>query len=323
MSDSITAKVFRYDPSVDGAPYYSTYEVPWDDDGSGTMTGLQVLNYIYENEEPIVVDYNCRGGLCGRCGMVIDGKPCLACHTSLDAGEHTFEPLGDLPVIRDLMVDRAPFMQKFVASEVAKKTVEPIAGAGNLDFDLYWNTFERLNSCRECMCCYEACPALTERNDWDFVGPGAMMQIAYRALDPYDEGDRVKQAVFSGLWRCDLCGKCMLVCPAQIDHVGLLTQLQTMAEQQGLKPTDPSAFPSAPVEKQEPAAEADASAPAFNGVNPEEIMANLCGDCHEASELMAYKVDAATAESRAKSHASSAAALSEEQQAALIAQFTE
>lgn len=323
MSDSITAKVFRYDPSVDGAPYYSTYEVPWDDDGSGTMTGLQVLNYIYENEEPIVVDYNCRGGLCGRCGMVIDGKPCLACHTSLDAGEHTFEPLGDLPVIRDLMVDRAPFMQKFVASEVAKKTVEPIAGAGNLDFDLYWNTFERLNSCRECMCCYEACPALTERNDWDFVGPGAMMQIAYRALDPYDEGDRVKQAVFSGLWRCDLCGKCMLVCPAQIDHVGLLTQLQTMAEQQGLKPTDPSAFPSAPVEKQEPAAEADASAPAFNGVNPEEIMANLCGDCHEASELMAYKVDAATAESRVKSHASSAAALSEEQQAALIAQFTE
>lgn len=322
MADSITAKVFRYDPTVDEKPYYSTYEVPWDDeDGSGFMTGLQVLNYIFENEEPIVVDYNCRGGLCGRCGMVIDGKPCLACHTSLQSGEHTFEPLGDLPIIRDLMVDRTSYLQKFVESDIAKQTVNPITKADDLDFDLYWSTFERLNYCRECMCCYDICPALSERNDWDFVGPGAMMQVAYRALDPHDEGDRVRQAVFSGLWRCDLCGKCSLVCPAQIDHVGILTQLQALAEQQGLKPTDPAAFPSPVVNPSK--AETSSVGASYDGTDSEGIFAHLCSDCHETSELQAFKTDAVSAEKRVAGHASSAAVLTEEQKQALIAQFTQ
>ena len=60
MTSTITANVFRYDPSLDEAPYYVTYEVRMDEDNdTETMTGLQVLNYIYENIEPIVVDYNC------------------------------------------------------------------------------------------------------------------------------------------------------------------------------------------------------------------------------------------------------------------------
>ena len=236
--EAIIAKVFRYDPSVDAEPYYKTYEVPWQEDPSGFMTGLQVLHYIYENIEPIAYDFNCRGSLCGRCSMVIDGKPGLACYTPLQPGEHTFEPLESLPIVRDLIVDRAPYMQKFVEADVSKKTVNPVTQSDPIDYDLYWNTLERLNNCRECMCCYDVCPALQERNKWEFVGPGAMMQIAMRHLDPYDEEDRVRQAVFSGVWNCDLCGECTSVCPAQIEHTRLIGLLQEAAAEQGLKPDE-------------------------------------------------------------------------------------
>lgn len=67
----ITVK--RYDPSKDNAPYDVTYEVPHDDE---YMTLLQALVYIHENEEPLAFDFSCRGRMCGRCAMMLDGKRC-------------------------------------------------------------------------------------------------------------------------------------------------------------------------------------------------------------------------------------------------------
>ena len=64
----ITVK--RYDPSKDNAPYETTYEVPHDDE---YMTLLQALVYIHENEEPLAFDFSCRGRMCGRCAMMLDG----------------------------------------------------------------------------------------------------------------------------------------------------------------------------------------------------------------------------------------------------------
>ena len=235
MSKKIVARVFRYDPTVDDKGRFEEYEVPWQEDESGFMTGLQVLHYIYDHIEPIVFDYNCRGSICGRCGMVIDGKPGLACYTRLEPGTHTFEPMRGMPVIRDLMVDRSGHMQKFVDTQVAKKTLNPVTRSGDIDYTLYWETLERLNNCRECMLCYDVCPALRLR-DTEYIGPGAMMQVAFRHMDPYDEADRVQQAVFSGIWDCAMCGSCDLVCPAQIPHTKLLEILRDEAEKRGWKP---------------------------------------------------------------------------------------
>ena len=76
----ITVK--RYDPSKDNAPYETTYEVPHDDE---YMTLLQALVYIHENEEPLAFDFSCRGRMCGRCAMMLDGEPawspCLTART--------------------------------------------------------------------------------------------------------------------------------------------------------------------------------------------------------------------------------------------------
>lgn len=238
MAQSITAKVFRYNPAVDGAPRYETYEVPWEDDATGKMTGMQVLHYIYENIEPFAYDYACTSGLCGRCSMMIDGKAGLACWTCLEPGEHTFEPLKGFPVIRDLKVDTSAVYERYVQTDVANKTVEPIAEVKDIEYDLYWNTLERMNLCRECMCCYASCDSLQLGGAWDsFAGPGAMVQIGMRHLDPHDEADRISQAAFSGVFDCVQCGSCNNVCPAAIDIMGVIKQMQDEAEKAGLKPT--------------------------------------------------------------------------------------
>jgi succinate dehydrogenase/fumarate reductase iron-sulfur protein len=237
MADSITAKILRYDPSVDAAPEYKSYTVEWVESEGGLMTGLQVLHIINETEEQIGYDFCCRSSLCGRCGMLIDGKPCLACWTALEPGEHVFEPLSGFPVIKDLVVDKDRAYERFIGANIAIQTVNPMTMLKNIDYDLYWNTLEKLNMCRECMCCYVACPKLQNEGKWDkFIGPGATMGIAQRYFDTEDESDRLQQAVFSGLFVCDACGECSKVCPARIPIADLIKQMQTDAEARGLKP---------------------------------------------------------------------------------------
>lgn len=239
MADIIEATVYRYNPAVDSEPYYLTYEVPFDaDEITGTMTAMQVLEYIYEQIEPIAYDCSCVSGLCGRCSMMIDGTAGLACWTTLEPGSHTFEPLAGFPVVRDLKVDKGAVYERYVDTDLANKTVNPITEIKDIDYDLYWNTLERMNMCRECMCCYADCTALNETGWSSYVGPGAMVQIAMRYLDPHDEADRVLQAVFSGVFDCVQCGNCTSVCPAAIDIADAIKTLQDAAEARDLKPAE-------------------------------------------------------------------------------------
>ena len=116
----ITVK--RYDPSKDNAPYETTYEVPHDDE---YMTLLQALVYIHENEEPLAFDFSCRGRMCGRCAMMLDGEPVLACVEPLPDGSHTVEPLAGLPVVKDLVVDKSQVQEK-IAETYKRVRVAPL-----------------------------------------------------------------------------------------------------------------------------------------------------------------------------------------------------
>lgn len=230
-----TAEIYRYDPSIDDEPHFSTHEVDIEEDESGIFTAMQVLHAVNYDEEAFGYDYDCCSGLCGRCSMTIDGKPGLACWTQIEPGKHTFEPLNGFPVIKDLVVDRSKARQRFVDANTSIQTVDPIVKLPDIEYDLYWETLERLNMCRECMQCYAVCPQMQMADGWSsFVGPGAMAQIAQRYLDGEDQGDRLGQAVFSGLWSCILCGSCASVCPSGIPHVDLFTKMQEDAKQRGL-----------------------------------------------------------------------------------------
>jgi len=234
MADQIiTAKILRFDPSVDAAPEYKEYQVPWKE----YITGLEVLYYITENMEELTFDSSCKGSMCGRCSMMINGEPALACWTTLQPGEVTFEPLKGFPVIKDLVVDHAFLTTKLTESHLAVETNEEITRIPNIDYKLWKETLLKLNLCKECGCCYAACPVLLEEHKYHkFAGPAALMQVAMRYYDPKDKRDRLMQAVTTGLFDCTLCGECVKVCPATIPHTVVIKELQTAAEEKGYKP---------------------------------------------------------------------------------------
>ena len=78
--------IWKYNPSVDAAPYLVSGEVPYKD----MMTVLEVLIYFNENIEFVAHDYNCHGRQCGRCSLMMDGVPVLACATKVEGGKRPF-----------------------------------------------------------------------------------------------------------------------------------------------------------------------------------------------------------------------------------------
>src|SRR6188474_2295690 len=112
MADRITLQVARYRPEEDSAPGLQEYEVPCPKE----WVVLDGLNYIKDRlDGTLSYRWSCRMGICGSCGMTVDGEPKLTCGTFLSdyaPGPVTVEPLSNFPVIRDLVVDLTDFMQK-------------------------------------------------------------------------------------------------------------------------------------------------------------------------------------------------------------------
>lgn len=224
---NITIK--RFDPAVDQAPYYQTFEVPY----TQYMTILEALMYIYENEASIAFDYNCHGRLCGRCAMMIDGKPVLSCIEPITDADHTIEPQAGYPVLRDLIVDKGTALEN-LAETYNRVRVAPITQAELNTFDMrYQKQLDGVEWCARCQCCTTQCPGKVANPT--FVGPSRMTAIAYRFMDPYDQGDRVLEAVQAGLWDCIMCGQCDTVCNApEIKHLELWQILRDAAIERGL-----------------------------------------------------------------------------------------
>ena len=219
--------IFRYDPNTDPEPYYKNYEIPW----KQYLTVLEALHYVNDHYEQISFDHSCRGSLCGRCSVMLDGEAVLACYKTLKPGVyHTIEPLKGFPVIRDMLVDRSQMRRRLDASDLSMNTLKSLkpADAPKIDYDYYWNTLERLNMCRECGNCLAMCPVYAKDKE-NYLGPAGLAQIALRANDSMDESGRVFQAVMNGLFRCIGCGQCAKVCPSHIDHPELFRQLKQRA----------------------------------------------------------------------------------------------
>ncbi len=226
--------VTKYDPSMDAAPYTVDYEVPHKE----YMTALEAMVYINENCEELAFDYSCRGRVCGRCAVMVDGNPTLACVTTIDDSNHTIEPLNGYPVVRDLVVDRhglhdklSKMRKRIRATEITHADV-----VAPMDPEQY-NCAESLEWCARCGVCNAGCPVLNMAGGaGKYVGPAGMVAIASRYYDPLDQGDRVIQAVQEGLYSCIMCGKCDEVCSAlEIDHLAIWTDLRNAAKERGFE----------------------------------------------------------------------------------------
>jgi fumarate reductase iron-sulfur subunit len=227
--------VYKYDPAVDAAPHYITGNVKYRE----KMTAMEALVDFHENIAAVNFDYSCATRLCGRCAMMLNGEPTLICVTPIRDKDYTFEPLKGFPVIRDLAVDKASFdnqltrlynrvrMEPFTETTIVPKNYNPDVR----------KPLHAMEYCCRCAVCNAGCPALTAYPD-EFTGPAGMLAVAYRHLEPLDQGDRVMEAVNYGLYRCIMCGRCDELCPQQdIEHLSAWKILRTAAEKRGIKPS--------------------------------------------------------------------------------------
>src|SRR5262245_62077004 len=112
MADTITLEVARYRPDRESEPTVDSFEVPLRKD----WAVLDGLNHVKDTlDGSLSYRWSCRMGICGSCGMNVNGEPKLTCATFLvdyAPGPVRVEPLANFPVIRDLVVDIGDFMRK-------------------------------------------------------------------------------------------------------------------------------------------------------------------------------------------------------------------
>jgi len=103
-SKIITLRIVKYNPSEDQEKHYITFQVPVERWSTVLDAILDVKKYF---DHSIGVRYSCRQATCGSCGMMINGKPRLACFTRIDelnSDVITVEPMKNFPIMRDLAV---------------------------------------------------------------------------------------------------------------------------------------------------------------------------------------------------------------------------
>lgn len=218
--------VQRFDPE-ENRHYTSIYKVPV----HRGMTILDALNYIKDNlDATLTFRQSCRMGVCGSCGVRVNGTPRLACYTQvLDLGMDSLyiEPLANMRVIRDLVVDIEPFFSGLKKIDLSLVTKEEKVERDEYiqapaDLKKYWD----LTLCTKCAICYSSCPAVLDER---FLPPAALA-ANYRFLcDSRDEGSGKRLAAVSeNIWLCTSCGSCTFHCPKEVDGSGSVIEERSL-----------------------------------------------------------------------------------------------
>ncbi|TVP46343.1 MAG: succinate dehydrogenase iron-sulfur subunit [Gemmatimonadales bacterium] len=230
--DTVTLKVFRYRPETAPEPEYETFEVPYQED----WMVLDALNHVKdEMDGSLSYRWSCRMGVCGSCGMTVNGEPVLTCATYIEdllPGPIRIDPLRGFPVIRDLVGDLGDFMAKLprVKPWIIRKEEEPLDAGETLQTPEEVGAFRQYSMCINCMLCYAACPIY--EMEPDFIGPAAIALAQRYNLDSRDHGADERMDVLSrkhGVWDCTFVGECSVVCPKDVDPAGAIQRYKVTA----------------------------------------------------------------------------------------------
>ena len=209
-----TFKVQRFDPKRDDAPYYQEYALAVPEG----MTVLEALLRIQADQDgSLAFRYACRGAVCGSCAMVINGQVDLACRTQVRGlGKETItvEPLRNLPLLKDLVVDMEPFFEHNLAIQPWLQPAGPDPERERLVDPVQWAEAEPSTNCILCASCQSVCPA-AER-DPQYLGPAALAKHYRFLADVRDGADEARLALVDseqGVWGCDMVWNCVEVCP--------------------------------------------------------------------------------------------------------------
>ncbi len=216
---SLKVKVVRYDPNGSPEPYEQSYQV----EVTHGMMVLDALTHIRDDQDPtLAFRWSCRMGICGSCGMTVDGRPRLTCQDRVENyrnGEITVGPMEHFPVVRDLVVDIGDFMQKLKAVKpwIIREQEKPISEGAYDQTPAQRALYEPHSACINCTLCYAACPVYGENPE--FIGPAAIALAHRYNLDSRDEGAKERLDILNsheGAWSCTFIGECSVVCPKHV-----------------------------------------------------------------------------------------------------------
>ncbi|NJR75318.1 MAG: succinate dehydrogenase/fumarate reductase iron-sulfur subunit, partial [Scytonema sp. CRU_2_7] len=211
-------------------------------------TILDCLNRIkWEQDGTLAYRKNCRNTICGSCAMRINGRSALACKENVGSEiarlqktltparevnaipEITIAPLGNMPVIKDLVVDMSSFWNNLEAvTPYVSTAARQVPEREFLQTPQERSRLDQTGNCIMCGACYSECNA--REVDPDFVGPHALAK-AYRTLadsrdnktesrfEEYNEGTK-------GVWGCTRCFYCNSVCPMDVAPLDQITKIK-------------------------------------------------------------------------------------------------
>ena len=165
-------KVLRYDSSL-GERKLQEYEI----DAPEEATLLDCLDIVKDKHDgSLAYRKSCRMMICGSCGMRMDGAAVLACKTRMydvvqEGRAPVISAMGNLPIVKDLVVDMRPFWDKFNSVDpfLQPGYQEPPDGKEHLIRQDRMNVIHKEALCINCGCCVSECNAM--ESDPLFLGP--------------------------------------------------------------------------------------------------------------------------------------------------------
>ncbi len=220
-SKNITLRIARSNPEIGDEQHFVEFNIPYERWTTVLEAILEVKKHF---DHSIAVRYSCRQATCGSCGMIINGKPRLACFTKiseLESDTITVEPMNNFPIIRDLAVKFERLFDthhKIKPYLIREDTDASHSTEELLQTPEQHEQYIQFANCIKCGLCNSVCPTMA--TDSSFVGPQALAQAYRYVADSRDRGkdDRLKIIDDShGIWRCHFAGSCSQVCPKGVD----------------------------------------------------------------------------------------------------------
>ena len=233
----VALKIWRFD-SKTGDRELKEYEV----DAPEWACLLDVLDIIKDQVDgTLAYRKSCRMMICGSCGMRMDGRAVLACKERMkpivDAGHvPVISAMGNLPIVRDLVVDMGPFWGKI-------RAIKPYLQPGYEEPpEREWtfsqeqmNPIHKESLCIMCGCCVSECNSM--ESDPEFLGPAALAKGFRFVGDPRDKADVERLNEYNsehGIWDCTRCYFCNERCPKGVDPRDAIAKLGAESIREGI-----------------------------------------------------------------------------------------